>query len=129
MQAKKDLARRIVADFHSAEAAAKSGEDWAKQFQKDERPEAIELVEIPFNDIGGADGSVMVDKLVSKAGLASSVTDAQRKREQGAVKINGQKVDLPKLHVDRAVNLEVRVGRQMKLVRIISPGSDLSEAQ
>ena len=39
MQAKKDLARRIVADFHSAEAAAKAGEDWAKQFQKDEVPE------------------------------------------------------------------------------------------
>ena len=34
MQAKKELARRIVADFHSAEAAAKAGEDWAKQFQK-----------------------------------------------------------------------------------------------
>src|SRR5262249_1006221 len=35
MQAKKDLARRIVTDFHSAEAAAKAGEDWAKQFQKE----------------------------------------------------------------------------------------------
>src|SRR6201997_1295646 len=34
MQAKKDLARRIVADFHSAEAAAKAGEDWGKKFQK-----------------------------------------------------------------------------------------------
>src|SRR3984885_131916 len=39
MQAKKDLASRIVADFHSAEAAAKAGEDWARQFQKDEVPE------------------------------------------------------------------------------------------
>ncbi len=42
MQAKKDLARRIVADFHTAEAAAKAGDDWAKQFQKDEVPESIE---------------------------------------------------------------------------------------
>src|ERR1700720_1497654 len=31
MQAKKDLARRTVKDFHSVEAAAKAGEDWAKQ--------------------------------------------------------------------------------------------------
>ncbi len=39
MQAKKDLARRIVADFHSADVAMKAGEDWGKQFQKDEVPE------------------------------------------------------------------------------------------
>src|SRR5271169_5882534 len=30
MQAKKDLARRIVWDFHTAEAGGKAGEDWAK---------------------------------------------------------------------------------------------------
>src|SRR5271157_2363166 len=38
MAAKKELARRIVGDFHSAEAAAEAGEDWAKQFQKNETP-------------------------------------------------------------------------------------------
>ena len=36
MEAKKDLARRIVADFHSAQAALKAGEDWARDFQKGE---------------------------------------------------------------------------------------------
>src|SRR5207247_9766993 len=36
MQAKKDLAARIVKDFHSAEDAVKAGEDWAKRFQKGE---------------------------------------------------------------------------------------------
>jgi tyrosyl-tRNA synthetase len=41
MSAKKELARRIVADFHSSEAAAKAAEDWAKQFQKDEVPEDV----------------------------------------------------------------------------------------
>ena len=45
MEAKKDLARRIVTDFHSAEAAAKAAEDWAKQFQKDEIPQDVEEVE------------------------------------------------------------------------------------
>src|SRR6202044_3001613 len=46
MQAKKDLARRIVADFHSAEAAGKAGEDWARQFQKDQVPDLIEMIGI-----------------------------------------------------------------------------------
>src|SRR6202023_3120407 len=40
MQAKKELARRIVADFHPADAA-RAGEDWAKQFQKNEVPEDV----------------------------------------------------------------------------------------
>jgi len=51
MQAKKDLARRIVADFHSPEAAAQASEDWAKQFQKDEVPENVERVEIRIGSI------------------------------------------------------------------------------
>src|ERR687887_255731 len=46
MQAKKDLAARIVKDFHSADAATKAGEDWAKQFQKDETPESLEEVTV-----------------------------------------------------------------------------------
>src|SRR3989440_8055277 len=41
MQAKKDLAGRIVKDFHSAEAATNAAEDWAKQFQKNEMPETV----------------------------------------------------------------------------------------
>src|SRR3954467_6090394 len=40
MQAKKDLAARIVKDFHSGEASTKAAEDWAKQFQKHEAPES-----------------------------------------------------------------------------------------
>jgi tyrosyl-tRNA synthetase len=51
MAAKKELARRIVADFHSAEAAAKAAEDWAKQFQKSEVPEEVERVEIRVGSI------------------------------------------------------------------------------
>src|SRR5208337_1717150 len=51
MAAKKELARRIVADFHSAEAAAKAGEDWARQFQKDEVPEEIEEIKVSYEDV------------------------------------------------------------------------------
>src|SRR5216684_5049074 len=51
MQAKKDLAARIVKDFHSAEAAEKAGADWAKQFQKDEVPDEIDSVEIPRAEV------------------------------------------------------------------------------
>src|SRR6202790_5569055 len=51
MQAKKELARRIVGDFHSAEAAAKAAEDWGKQFQKDQVPDVMEHVTVPISKI------------------------------------------------------------------------------
>src|SRR5436189_3951982 len=51
MEARRDLACRIVTDFHSAEAARKAREDWAKQFQKDEVPEQIQKVQVRFVDV------------------------------------------------------------------------------
>src|SRR5216684_26206 len=95
MQAKKDLARRIVADFHSAEAAGKAGEDWAKQFQKDEVPEEVEAVAVSVAEIGGSVDEqsralLRLDRLLVKCGLAASATDAARKLKQGSVRINNQ---------------------------------------
>src|ERR1700687_4587006 len=51
MQAKKDLAARIVKDFHSAEASTKAAEDWAKQFQKGEMPSSVDLVSISLEKV------------------------------------------------------------------------------
>ena len=88
MEAKKDLARRIVTDFHSADAAAKAAEDWAKQFQKDEVPEDVEEVEASVEVT--PDGRVRLDKLLAREGLAESVSDAVRKLKQNAVRVNGE---------------------------------------
>src|ERR1700758_5070539 len=81
MQAKKDLARRIVADFHSPEAAAKAGEDWARQFQKDQVPEDVAQIPVSIVEIGGSvdeqgRAQLRVDRLLVRCGLAVSTTDA-----------------------------------------------------
>jgi tyrosyl-tRNA synthetase len=55
MALKKELARKIVTDFHSPDAAQKAGEDWAKQFQKDEAPENLERVVIRIETIEAKD--------------------------------------------------------------------------
>jgi tyrosyl-tRNA synthetase len=137
MQAKKDLAARIVKDFHSAEAAAKAAEDWAKQFQKDEVPEHLEHVEIRLVDVipegkgGGAlrdisdfaDDSfpVRVDKLIRQAGLATSNTEAAAKIKSGAVSIGGEDIGAQEVLVNTPLNQDVvlRVGRKMKKVKLI----------
>src|ERR1700745_1839333 len=107
MTLKKDLARRIVADFHSAEAATKSGEDWAKQFQKDEVPQDIEEITVSLSEVGGLvqragdpvvkglGYPIRVDKLVTRLGLTVSASEAARKRKERAVYIDGELVTAP----------------------------------
>jgi tyrosyl-tRNA synthetase len=120
MEAKKDLARRIVTDFHSADAAAKAAEDWAKQFQKDEVPEDVEEVESSVEVT--SDGRVRLDKLLAQEGLAESVSDAVRKLRQKAVRVNGE------LQTDSAASLDLtkpivlQVGRRVRRIRATLAG-------
>jgi len=141
MQAKKELARRIVADFHSAEAAAKAGEDWGKQFQKNETPQELESVDVPLADVvleGEGGGAVRVvarealnpgdrylvrlDKLIRRAGLATSNTEAATKLKGGAVSVDGESIGPDEFLISMAANLYavLRVGRRIKKVRLIA---------
>jgi tyrosyl-tRNA synthetase len=124
MQAKKDLARRIVKGFHSAEAAAKAGEDWAKQFQKNETPDSIETIDIRLGDVGELNpipgSSIRVDKLLFKTGFASSVTEAGNKRKAGSVRFNSETVKDPIYAAGvPPVTIDIRVGHRMKRVQIL----------
>src|SRR5947209_4892618 len=53
MNVKKGLASKIVTNFHSEAAAKQAGEDWEKQFQKDEVPENVENITVPAGDLSG----------------------------------------------------------------------------
>jgi tyrosyl-tRNA synthetase len=119
MRAKKDLAKRIIADFHSTPEADAAEENWAKQFQKDEVPENLETFEIEASELVAlVSGIIRIDKLLAKAGLAESNSDAQRKIKAGSVKIDGE------TYRDKSFALQIappaekvfRVGRKMKKV-------------
>jgi tyrosyl-tRNA synthetase len=115
MDAKKDLARRIVTDFHSPEAATKAAEDWVKQFQKHEIPEDVEEVTVELTE-----DKVRLDKLLALAGLADSVSDAARKVKQKAVKVNGDlKID-PVTYLDVKKPITLQMGRKIKKIRVKS---------
>jgi tyrosyl-tRNA synthetase len=130
MRAKKDLAARIVRDFHSADAALKAEEDWARQFQKDEVPESIEDVSVPAAEVviaaaepepNDASRRLRVDKLLKEAGLAASRTEAERKIREGAVTINGAAVNGPSFELSTQNGfLLVRVGKRVKRVHLVS---------
>ena len=146
MQAKKDLARRIVADFHSREAAAKAAEDWAKQFQKDEVPEDIERVSVPLARIRvegtkdlrdedssyfplwkfqGAEASnpdrwrlIRLDKLLVEGGFTASKTEASRKIRERAVHLLRQIVAYPVVALVPGEIL-ITLGRKTKMACIL----------
>jgi tyrosyl-tRNA synthetase len=125
MQAKKELARHIVADFHSADAATKAGEDWAKQFQKGEVPEDVEEVSVGVEEVGGSvDASsralLRLDRLLVKCGLAASATDAARKLKQGSVRIENQVTNDPRIVLTPPPpkKLALRVGKQLRVAVI-----------
>src|SRR3954462_8205077 len=119
MQYKKDLAQRIAADFHGADAGKQAAEDWAKQFQKDETPEDLQTVTVTFADVAASgNNGVRLDKLLAKAGLADSASDGARKIKAKAVRVDGEVKIEPVLHVNAPVELTVRAGRLMKKVAL-----------
>jgi tyrosyl-tRNA synthetase len=97
-QAKMDLARAIVADFHSAADAEGAAAAFDARFARGEL--AIErLQEVR---IAVADDSIGLPKLVAEAGLAASTSEAARKIQQGGVRVDREKVTAVKTRVAKA---------------------------
>jgi len=139
MALKKELARSIVADFHSSEAAGKAAEDWARQFQKGGVPEELEEIQIELKDVWASTDKeaisdaiafgtnwpecrIKLDKLVARADLADSVTDAVRKLKQKAVRVNGDSKTDPVIFLDPREAITLRVGKRIKRVRFANDG-------
>jgi len=140
MTAKKELAYRMVADFHSADAAAKAGEDWAKQFQKDEVPEDVNHVSVKFEDIvnialsevvfdykdgsvflsGGNYKGIRLDRLLVRCGLAASTSEASRKIKEGAVIIGNNVNRQPYFLVkELPYTVPVKLGKKVRMANIV----------
>jgi tyrosyl-tRNA synthetase len=139
MQAKKNLARRIVADFHSADAAFKAGEDWAKQFQKDEVPSQVELVRIPLQKVNAANTRELADensyfplddpkltgirlvwfsKILVEAGMATSGTDASRRIRDSVVRVDDKIINKAVITIVLNSEKVVRLGKRIKRIQV-----------
>jgi tyrosyl-tRNA synthetase len=90
------LARELVARFHSTEAAEAAEQDFIQRFQRNLLPESIETVVQQ-----GAPKSLV--HVMKEAGLVLSTSEGFRMIEQGAVKVDEQKIDNK--------NTELRVGK------------------
>jgi tyrosyl-tRNA synthetase len=114
MQVKKDLARLIVTDFHSAEAAKQAAENWEKIFQKGATDADVESVAIPIASVADDGSAIRLDKLLVAAGLAPSRSEAQRKIKEKAVSVDGETVTEFSLAVKTPAEHVIRLGKKMK---------------
>jgi len=120
MMLKKRLARDIVTQFHSAEAAWKAEADFEKVFQRREIPEDITEFSLP-------EQATDISNLLVSAGLVKSRGEARRLMAQGAVEMmllkdggfDTVKVSGDELKVELQDGSIIRVGkhRWIKIVK------------
>jgi len=83
MDAKKDLARGIVTDFHSPEAAALAAQQFSNVVQQKQVPDQMEAFSYAE--------PMRLDRILVASGLAVSMADAVRKLKSNAVEVDGIK--------------------------------------
>jgi len=113
MQAKQQLARRLVARYHGEEAARQAHEGFQQKFQDREFPSEPDVrLSLTKSDLKG-DGTISLTDLVAKTGLVPSKSEARRLIIQGGLEVNGQK------QTDANATLTLVVGQayQMKVGR------------
>lgn len=101
------LAEEVVERFHGKEQAKKAHEDFIAQFQQGLIPENLTEISIQV----GKDG-MRIAHVIKAAGLTSSTSEAIRMIQQGAVKINGEKVSDSTLVMHYSEPLVMQVGKR-----------------
>jgi tyrosyl-tRNA synthetase len=110
--AKFELSEEIVARFHCGTDAEAARREFVSRFQQGAMPE-----EIPDVTLESEDGKLGIAHLLVHSGLASSTSDAFRMIKQGAVKIDGQRVDDRSLTLKSGTNHVFQVGKR-KFARV-----------
>jgi len=114
MRAKKDMAGRVVALYHGADAATQAERDFETQFSRKEVPSDVPEWSPPSSEEMG------IKDLLVKAGLAASGSAAWRAVDQGAVSVDGTRVT-DRNHRQKMLSpFVLRLGR--KMVRVVPPG-------
>lgn len=115
MELKMELARRIVADFHSASDADAAFDAFQREVRQGLEPSDTETVDLPPQ--AASEKGIRVDKLLASIGLVPSVSEAVRKIKAGAVEVNGNPQRELLLSGAKGV-LVIRAGRKWKRVRV-----------
>ncbi|SUO96322.1 tyrosine--tRNA ligase [Suttonella indologenes] len=106
-----ELAHELVSRFHDHAAADAAQEAFINRFAKGEVPEDLETVSLKAGD------GIGIAHMLKEAGLVDSTSEAFRMIKQGAVKIDGEKVDNKDLQLSAGFSGIVQVGKR-RMIRI-----------
>jgi tyrosyl-tRNA synthetase len=103
--AKDRLAQSIVARFHGADAAAAASAEFARVFSQSQLPRDIPSVAISETELP-------LHALLVRCGLASSNGEAKRLIEQGAVRIDEERITDLRARIPIRAGMVVRAGKR-----------------
>jgi len=106
------LGEEIVARFHSQAEATRAREAFIARFQQGALPE-----DIPEKTIQSAGGSLAISLVLRDAGLTKSTSEARRMVQQGAVRVDGARVEDIDLEFAAGASCVIQVGKR-RLARV-----------
>lgn len=108
--AKRRLAREIVALYHGPGAAMAAEEEFDAVFREGSLP--ADVPEVPICGADLENGRMWCPRLIVAAGLADSTSEARRLIHQGAVRVDDRRVTDPQACVAVRPGMVIRVGKR-----------------
>ncbi|PID49482.1 MAG: tyrosine--tRNA ligase [Proteobacteria bacterium] len=102
------LGEEIITRFHKQSVARAVREEFVARFQKGAMPEVMPTITLEAD----ANGQLGIGYLLKSAGLVSSTGEAFRMIQQGAVRIDGEKVDDRNLLINKGAEVVAQVGKR-----------------
>ncbi len=106
------LGEELVTRFHSASAATQARENFIARFQQGAVPD-----EMPEHVLTAPNGKLAIANLLKEADLVGSTSEGLRMIKQGAVRIDGERIENNKLEIAAGAIYVVQVGRR-KFARV-----------
>lgn len=101
------LAAELIERFHNRQAAETAQADFIQRFQKGAVPD-----DLPEKTVQTKNGNIAIGNLLKDIGLVSSTSEAIRMIKQGAVKIDGNKIEDLKLVLTAGTSAVFQVGKR-----------------
>jgi len=106
------LAQEIVVRFHSQQAAEDALAEFEARFKQGVLPD-----DMPEVSVTAPDGRIVVPQLLKQAGLVDGTSEAMRMIQQGAVKLDGERVNDKAAVIEAGRVVVAQVGKR-KFARI-----------
>jgi len=102
-----EFAKEIVARFHNDEAALAAATEFNNRFRRGVLPD-----DMPDVSVSATDGKIIIPQLLKQAGLVGGTSEAMRMIQQGAVKLDGERINDKALMIEVGAVVVAQVGKR-----------------